>query len=144
MGARCSICSNPELAETINKMLYQKVQQADIALQTGVTKSTVGRHANSCYLTYRALRNKSKTVSTYGRMIVSWPTTGERVLTYFGDVLQPNEVRDDDLIIVVNYQKIRVADVGNPRAVPLNESTFESFLEAAIAEDAERANSPSS
>lgn len=140
---KCSICVNVELAETINKMLYAKMQQSDIATQTGVSKSTVGRHANACFLTYRALRNKIKTsgISPNARIVVSYPTATpeERTYGYGESTIAKSELRQSDIILTVVYDKLDIKRLGNPRACAFDETTFESFLAAAQAEDLERA-----
>lgn len=145
MGTKCSICANAELAQLVNEMLFKKVPQADVAIQTGVTKSTMSRHFGSCFLRYKAERNRLRSGSSLNantRVLVQWPDSSD--FAYGNNVISANEVRSNDLILVVRYERLNVAKLGNPRGCAFDETTFQSFLEAALIEDKERAESKAS
>jgi hypothetical protein len=127
----CSICDSTEAASIINDLLEKKTALDVIAQQTGFHRSSVHRHSKRCFPLWKAARLKAKrgkNDDSFGRIFVQWP--GESV---------PSEIRPNDTLLVVTYESIAISLMGNPRAVPFDESTADSFFDAALVEDAERA-----
>jgi hypothetical protein len=125
----CSICSNAELAETVNGLLFEKKSTLqEIADKVGSTKSSIGRHASKCFLEWKATRVKGRKGNTAdsGRLLVRWPN-------------EPTpDLQPGDSLLVVEYQQLDVAAVvrsGNPRG--LGPQHLDALHEIALAEDAQ-------
>jgi hypothetical protein len=131
--AVCSICSNSELAEIANELLFKGTSLDDIAEQVGAHRSSVHRHKQRCFVTWRAARLKAKGGKSpgAGRLFVQWP--GEAV---------PSGIGPDDDLLVIEYSVTDVAAIvarGNPRALGIEH--LDALHEIALTENAEREHS---
>jgi hypothetical protein len=135
----CSVCSNAELAETVNQLLFEKKSTLqEIADKVGSTKSSVGRHAAKCFLQWRAARVKTRKGSApgSGRTIVSWPAGPEsafprgRIFEIVADKRGRIILEDVDILaltptddlFVVRYADPRPSESSDPAANVENES----------------------
>jgi hypothetical protein len=136
----CSICERPEAASIINEMLETRNALDVIAQQTGFHRSSIHRHSKRCFPLWKAARVKArrgKNDGAPGRIIVQWPDRA--ALTYCSRPIALSELRENDVLLRVEFEETPIARLGNPRAAPFDDRTAESFFDAARAEDAERA-----
>jgi hypothetical protein len=131
--ASCSICSNPEAAEVVNEMLFQRTSLDDIAEQVGAHRSSVHRHKQRCFVAWRAARLKAKSGKTpgSGRLLALWPDGN---YTYFGETIPASSIRTSDEILVVEYAPPADIHTANNPAALLTDSV----VEEAYAENAQR------
>jgi hypothetical protein len=124
----CSICSRPGGAAIVNQLLYAgKHNLQEIADECGFSKSAVHRHSHGqcpqSFVSYRAAMVKSKGAKLVaGRMFVQWP--GQPI---------PDEVKPNDVVLVVRYRETEFCDYRNPAAL-----VSEDLLAEAHAENLQR------
>jgi hypothetical protein len=134
----CSVCSAPaEVFAAVNNALRKKEKLRDIEARAGFSRSALHRHSKNCLPKLILAEHKALTFNPKnGREVVSWPNG---TFTVHGKPIREENLLPDDLLIRVTYESTPIGLLGNPRAVPFDDRTAESFFDATLAEDAERA-----
>lgn len=139
----CSVC-NCQVADIINaeflKPRYErKMGLRELQALSGCSRSALSRHSINCVPKIRFLRNRNKKASATptgrSRIVVLWPEQNGEPAHYesSGRILRKNELRHDDLLLAVVYEKTKLAHFGNPKAL-----VCEQLIDEALAEDAQR------
>jgi ribosomal protein S14 len=118
--ATCSICSRPGARKIVDELLSRRVPLKQIAVQTGLKKSSIHRHSHSCVL--RAAAEQLKNVKfrpQHDRVLVTWgngsyvvqsdPATPESN----GTTVTVTGLRSNDWVIEVCF-----AEAVPPREMP--------------------------
>jgi hypothetical protein len=132
----CSICSRPGNArQLVDAMLDKKVAMVKIAVETGFTKSSIGRHSLKCRprAAIQQVRN-SQFDPLQQQVFVEMPD-GEiirwaRPWGFHGERSELPGARD--VVIHVEFEKFKPANAPNPGALIL------AAYDEALAEDAQR------
>jgi hypothetical protein len=126
----CSICSlPPDALAAINSKLRARVKFRDLARESGISKSTLQRHAAKCI--EREILNQHKQTAAFDplyRFHVQWP--GETLETPLGET---------GVTFVVEYAPLCIASYGDLRSAPYSQENFSQWVTLARAEDGERA-----
>jgi hypothetical protein len=132
----CTVCkAPPEVLEAINAAIRKREKFRDLAARTAFSRATLHRHSQKCLQRAALAEHKARIVNAQsGRMIVQWPTGA---LSYGGTPIHPEDLRQDDFLLVVRYEKRRASAYGNLYS-PTAEQIAE-LVEMAINEDAQRA-----
>jgi hypothetical protein len=128
----CSVCALPaDTLDAINSKIRAKAKFRALAAETGLSKSTLQRHASRCLPRETIAAHKSNAFNpATGRVFVLWP----------GEEFQAqDQFRAGDILLQVSFEQTRVAHYGNPRAAPYSDETFGEFLALAKLEDDKRA-----
>jgi hypothetical protein len=126
----CSVCSlaDANILDAINKAIREKKKFRDLAAQTGISKSTLQRHAAKCLPLEILARHKSAGFDPLYRFRTLWP--GQELTEL------PN---DSVCVFAVQYAPQCVASYGDLRNAPYSQENFSQWLALAVAEVAERA-----
>jgi hypothetical protein len=115
-------------------MLFKGTKSLDaIAEQVGAHRSSVHRHKQRCFLTWRSAKLKAKGGKTHGdgRLVALWPSGG---YTYFGETIPASSIRPSDEILAIEYAPPPdVHTARNPLAL-----LTDRVIEEAFSENAER------
>jgi hypothetical protein len=125
----CTICAAPpDVLNAINAALKDGTKLRDLEKRTPFSRATLSRHHRAC-IPRRTLDNFRRFNPATDRAYVVWP--GEPI---------PDGLRPNDIILRVQYEKIDLKTVGNPRAVAATPENLATFMEMADEENATRAN----
>lgn len=93
----CIVCDTPGAADVADQMLNANHKIRDIAAAIGISKSSIHKHSQTCWLRSRAatIRTRHKTP---GRLFTQWP--GQELPVPDGG-WQPN-----DAVLVVTYDPL--------------------------------------
>jgi hypothetical protein len=146
MRPTCKVCSSPDTAAVVDRLLQQGVFLRDIAEQVGLSKSSIHRHSLKCFVRHAAAKLKT------GR----YNPTADRVLTRFVDVptyrvsrdplaastagsnIPATELRPRDVVLKIPYPNL--SDVGvllSPTERDAHEKTLLADVARAVAALAE-------
>ena len=141
---KCSICSAPQAIQNIvNQKLADRVKIATIALQSGFSKSAIGRHKLNCFskAELNTFRTRSKGSFKGKRFVTSWgdgagELAGALTTHVNGELVtlrNASDLKPDDVILRVVYDGLPdIRLVGNPAALV---SEISAAHEEAIAEN---------
>lgn len=128
----CSICNAPpEVFAAVNAALRKKEKLRDIEARAGFSRSALSRHGRNCLPRFVLATRKARAELNlkHCREVVSWPNG---TFTLDGEPIPEQQVRPDDTLFVVTYQKTPLDKFKNPSAL------VSEAVSKAAAEDAAR------
>jgi hypothetical protein len=142
----CSFTNRPDVLKTINGLLEKRHSAKTIEKLTGIGHSIVGRHHQHCFVKVQAekirLERQRQKQPALTRVLVKWADSfgpdahPAGTITLHGRIISPNEVRPDDVLLIVTYDER--SHIGNPSALApngWNERAQNSFQKRVPAQD---------